>query len=88
MESLTESGPEPMKSPAMAVVLERLRAIGTLDTLRILCLCFPKGTQTNIDVVENRCSDNCPNRERPNIACLRTMMKFYVPGDIGIASLS
>ena len=36
MESLTESGPEPMKSPAMAVVLERLRAIGTLDTLLML----------------------------------------------------
>ena len=52
MESLTESGSEPMKSPAMAVVLERLRANGTLDTA------VHRGTQTNIDVVENRCSDN------------------------------
>ena len=33
MESLTESGAEPMKSPAMALVFERLRAIGTLYPL-------------------------------------------------------
>ena len=36
MESLTESGPEPIKSPAIALVFERLRAIGTLYPLLML----------------------------------------------------
>ena len=38
MESLTESGPEPMKSPAMALLLERLRGIGTLYVAYLLML--------------------------------------------------
>ena len=51
MESLTESGLEPMKSPVMAVVLERLQAIGNT---RYFTYAFHEGKElsTNMNILE------------------------------------